>query len=213
MPDCAICQKPLTAPELRLNRAWHFDCEVCEICGDRDGIENNSTRIEKCLTDGAPISHVTCLKTKLFADFKNNVLPITMAHIQALNEEICGFFPAINPETADVTLLYNVLVKIQELATNVSTCLSATKDKLLIREARTFDHEQRQKAATRKAEQFESEKERLAAQAKTEMFKAERENPALRHRRKAIEGFMAIGMSEEQAKAMVDKQQGKEPIQ
>lgn len=209
--DCLICKKPLFEPEEKLNRKWHFDCEKCSICQND---MPNSDRILQCLKDEQPVSHTTCLKTKLFQDFKTQTLPLTKSHIDALNTEINSFFPAVDSSTADVQILYDLLISLQECASNVSYALSLTKDKLLIRESQQFNHEVRVKQAKERAEKIESETEKLARQEKTAMFAAERadETGMLRMRRKAIEGFIAIGMSKEQAEALVlaQEQKGKQ---
>jgi len=206
--DCLICNKPLFEPEEKLNRRWHYDCEKCQICGNE---MPNSDRILACLKDGQPVSHTTCLKTKLFSDFKTQTLPLTKSHIDALNDEINSFFPAVNSTTADVQILYDLLISLQETASNVSYALSLTKDKLLIRESQQFNHQVKEKREKERVEKIETETATLAKQEKSAMYKAEREDETgmLRIRRKAIEGFMAIGLSKEMAEQMVLAQEVK----
>jgi hypothetical protein len=86
--------------------------------------------------------------------------------------------------------------------------MKLTKDKLAIRDSQRYANEVQTKTKEARAKQTELETEKIAKQARTEQLKKEREDPKLRLRRKAIEGFMAMGLSEEMAVQMVD-QQGK----
>lgn len=202
--NCLICQLPLFEAEVRLQRSWHFDCEKCQICGE-EGLAPE--QIAKCLADSQPVAHTICLKTKLFADFKNNVVPITKSHIDALNAEINSFYPQVNPNPEDVQLLFALLTSLQETATNVSHALNLTKDKLLIRESRNYDHQVKQKQAEIRQAKLETQIEKLEREKRSEQLKAERENPMLRNRRKAIEGLMAIGYSKDEAEAEMRRQE------
>lgn len=206
--DCAICHQPLSDGELSLSRRWHFDCQRCAICGSD---LPNFAQIEKCLDAQRPVSHDTCHKTQLFQDFKHKVLPLRQEHIFALNEEILQFYPAVEPTSTDISLLYDCLMKLQETATNISWALGLTKDKLRISEIQNFNHQQKEKQKIERAHAVETETEKLGKQAKAEMFKAERENPQLRARRKAIEAYTALGIPEAQAIELIDK--GKEKVQ
>jgi len=206
--NCMICHRPLHEPEEKLDRIYHFDCEKCQICGEE---LKDTDRIMWCLTEKQVVSHPTCHKTRLFADFKAKTLPLTKSHIDALNAEINSFFPAVRSSTSDVQVLYDLLISLQECASNVSYALSLTKDKLLIRESQEFNHQIKEKQKQERAERVETEKETLARQEKSAMYKAEREDESgmLRIRRKAIEGFMAIGLTREVAEQMVTAQENK----
>lgn len=205
-PPCCICGFPLFDPEVRLNRQWHFDCNKCQICGEGPLAEE---QIVKCLNDKQPVSHTICLKQKLFEDFKNQVIPVTKSHVDALNSEINRFFPAVSPSATDAKMLFDLLVTLQETASNVSAALNLTKDKLLIRESKDFAEKTRAKRAEEAQAKLETEIEKLERQKRTDMFKAERDNPMLRHRRKAIEGYMAMGFSETEAEEAVRKAEQK----
>lgn len=201
--DCIICQQPLGDAELACNKTWHFACERCEFCKEPMPAPD---RIADQIARGIPVSHDTCRKTKLFSDFKNTGLPLSIQHVKLLNEQICDFFPAVDPDRTDVSVLFDTLTALQECAKNVSYALGLTKEKIQIKESRNFNHEQVQKKQAEKAVKVAKETEKIAAQERSEMFKAERENPQLRHRRKAIEGFLAMGLTQEQAEKMVDGQ-------
>lgn len=204
MKSCAICSEPLSADEERLNAQWHFACEKCHYC---ESPMPSPDQIQKCLTKGIPPSHDTCHYNHIYEQFKSKDFVVGIQHIQYLNTQICEFWPAVDPSTTDIALIQDGLIKIQELAKNMSWILGLSKEKILIKESRLYQQLTTERKEKIKTEQFESEKEKLARQQKSEQLKAEREDPALRTRRKAAEGYAQImGLSIEQAYAFLDSQ-------
>lgn len=200
MSDCRICHLPLSAGELSLNRTWHFDCQRCTFCNESLPAPD---LIEKQLDAGLAVGHDTCRKTKAFQDFKAKKLPLSLEMLTALNDELVSFFPAVNPDSSDIDLLYKLMLRMQEITVNVNWVLNLTKDKVRIRESQSYNNQLEEKTRQVKEAKRAEQVETLARQEKQEQLAKERENPKLRNRRKAVEGFVAMGFTREQAEQMV----------
>lgn len=198
--NCLICAAPLGDPELHCSKLWHFACEACHFCKEP---MPHPEKIAKQLSDGIPPSHDICRTQAAFRDFRDKKLPIETMHIQALNDAMVSFYPAMDPEAADTEILFQFLVKCQELTKNVSYILSLTKDKLAIKNKDHFNHFQEEKKRLEREKKFVEQTETIGKQERTAMFAAERDNPKLKARRKAVDGYVAMGLSREQAEAAV----------
>jgi len=194
-PLCLICKLPLGPEE---TKAWHFDCEVCSECGQP--LHNSNKLIWDCLNSGIPVADITCRNKLKIQEIRNKVFPATLEHLRAFNDQILSIKHEVNPTDEDLKQLYDVLHELQDAASSVSILLSLTKDKIRIES----NVEYTEKVKTERRQNSETaalEENKKAAR------QAERENPALRDRRKAIEGIMkTFGFSLEAATAMLDAQ-------
>ena len=194
-PLCLICKLPLGPEE---TKAWHFDCEVCSECGQP--LHNSNKLIWDCLNSGIPVADITCRNKTKIREIREKIFPATIEHLKAFNNQILTIRAEVNPQEDDLKQLYDVLHELQDAASSISILLSLTKDKIRIESNIEYTEkvktERREKATT----DAEENNKKVARQ-------AERENPALRDRRKAIEGIMkTFGFSLEAATAMIEAQ-------
>lgn len=213
IPPCAICQQPMSADELNLNRHYHFDCEVCTVCGQ--SMSGANTQIQNCIDHGSAVGHTVCLERGAIADLRNKIVPITREAVQNLNNQILTMRYSVTPPTSDITLLSGILQDLQECAANVSWVLKLTKDKIKIDEIREYDTVVKErKSVERKAKAIVAVKEQATAE-RSAMLQAERVNPWLRARRKSVEAVISIyNCSLQEAEEQVDagfRAQGKDP--
>ena len=194
-PACLICKLPLGPEE---TKAWHYDCEECTMCGQP--LHNSNKLIWDCLNSGIPVADITCRNKTKIREIREKIFPATIEHLKAFNNQILTIRAEVNPQEEDLKQLYDVLHELQDAASSISILLSLTKDKIRIESSVEYTEkvktERRQNSETAALE----ENKKAARQ-------AERENPALRDRRKAIEGIMkTFGFSLEAATAMLDAQ-------
>jgi len=197
-PLCLICKLPLGPEE---TKAWHFDCEECAECGQP--LHNSNKLIWDCLNSGIPVADITCRNKTKIREIREKIFPATIEHLKAFNNQILTIRAEVNPQEEDLKQLYDVLHELQDAASSISILLSLTKDKIRIESSVEYTEkvktERRQNSETAALE----ENKKAARQ-------AERENPALRDRRKAIEGIMkTFGFSLEAATAMIEAQSTK----
>lgn len=197
-PLCKICQLPLGPEE---TKAWHYDCEECTMCGQP--LHNSNKLIWDCLNSGIPVADITCRNKTKIQEIREKIFPATIEHLRAFNAMILTIRSEVNPSESDLKQLYDVLHELQDGASSISILLSLTKDKIRIES----NVEYTEKVKTERRQNSEAaaidENKKAARQ-------AERENPALRDRRKAIEGIMkTFGFSLEAATAMIEAQSTK----
>ncbi len=206
---CLICSQPLSD----LRQSWHEECEVCQIC---NAPMHHATKvIQKCIDDGGPIAHLGCYHKQTIANLKNQKIPATIRDLTVLNAEILTMAHIVNPDQTDYAALHSMHMAAKDLAIAVGFILDLTKDKIKIDNIRDYDEKTKAEKKV-KAEQSirtaESDQEKIERSAK---LAAERENPALRDKRKAIEGFIkGFGLTIEAATAMVEesmRKAGKDP--
>jgi len=202
---CLLCGEELSADEVSRRRAWHESCNKCPVCAHGPLDED---MLIKQLATGSPIGHTGCLESLAMRDLKDKTIQMRLEQIELLNREITTQWK-IEPSLEDTEKLYKVLIRLQEAAANVSIVLGRTKEKIMVREA--SDYRQKTKAER----EAEKETARSAAQAeidkakKQEILSAERENPALKLKRKALEGLMSIGLTKEQAEVQIAAMEAK----
>ena len=192
---CKICKLPLGPEE---TKAWHFDCEECTMCGQP--LHNSNKLIWDCINSNIPVADITCRNKTKIREIRDKIFPATIEHLRAFNAMILTIRSEVNPQEEDLKQLYDVLHELQDGASSISILLSLTKDKIRIES----NVEYTEKVKTERRQNSETaalEENKKAAR------QAERENPALRDRRKAIEGIMkTFGFSLEAATAMLDAQ-------
>ena len=148
------------------------------------------------------ISHFACRERVLLSEIKDKSIPVTKAHCDLLNGQILRFVD-VPPNKDDIEQLSDLLRTVTELAANVSFVFSHISQRVKIKDLRKGQEE----IARRDGE---SKLAARAEEARKIQRQTERANPAIRDRRKAIEGFRALGLSEEQAIAAVDKMRATE---
>ncbi len=176
--------------------------------------------IEKCISDAAPgekplIAHLGCFHKATIASLKAHKIPLTVRDLKVLNDEILTMRHIVNPDETDYASLHELFSAARDLAAAIGFVMDLTKDKIKIDNIRDYDEKTKAEKKI-KAEQSirtaESDQEKIERSAK---LAAERENPALRDKRKAIEGFIkGFGLSLDAATAMVEesmRKAGKDP--
>ncbi len=204
-PPCQVCKSQLSDGEFNLGRDWHFDCEKCQICNEP---MPNPERIRKCLDSHIPVSHITCHQTAAIEQLRTERIPVTNDMLDAMNVAILTMRHTWEPPTADITLLFEHLKKIQEYAASVSWLLKLTRDKIKIDDIAKYEVVTKERKKAKAAEAAIEQVDEIRSAERAAMLAAERENPALRDRRKAIEGTLRAmpWMSREQVEAMLDQQ-------
>lgn len=201
--NCLLCNLPLGELELSLNNKWHKapkDCQVCHYCKEpvtfdmaEKAIKDCDAQIGTCISEY--LYHQPCHEKALGERFKNKDLPIVQEQLDLLNKFLLSQRSEI-PLTLEE--LYPLLRDLQQCAANVSIALNRKKDKLKIKDAAAYREHVEIRKENNKLETraIEEKKTRLAS---------ERADPALRNKRKALEGLIAMGLSKEQAEAMLAK--------
>jgi uncharacterized protein YdiU (UPF0061 family) len=165
--------------------------------------------IEKCLSVNLPVAHPVCSDREAIEKIRTETIPITKAYVLALNNQIITMRHTVRPPITDIALLSDILNVLQECARDVSWVLKQTRDKISIEDSQEYAEKIK---TERKLKAIESEAASVREQKTAErsaQLAAERDNPALRDRRKAIEGIMkTFGFTLEAATAMLDKQVG-----
>ncbi len=208
-PLCRICQKPLP-PGRNL---WHEECEFCQIC---NAPMHHATKvIQKCLDDGGPIAHLGCFHKATIKALKDHKVPILVRDITVMNEEILTMMHIVDPDMTDYATLHSYFCALRDSAIAVGHVLDCTKEKIKIvdrNQTEEWVKEKKKERAERQAVDSETEQQKVERSA---MLAKERENPALRDKRKAIEGFMkGFGLTLEAATAAVEesmRKAGKDP--
>lgn len=201
--NCLLCNLPLgefeLASEGRLK--WHSACQVCHYCKEPVTFDMAEKTIKDCDAQvGTCISeylyHQPCHEKALGERFKNKDFPIVQEQLDLLNKFLLSQRSEI-PLTLEE--LYPLLRDLQQCAANVSIALNRKKDKLKIKDAAAYREHVEIRKENNKLETraIEEKKTRLAS---------ERADPALRNKRKALEGLIAMGLSKDQAEAMLAKQ-------
>ena len=199
-PLCLICKLPLGPEE---TKAWHFDCEECTECGQP--LHNSNKLIWDCLNSGIPVADITCRNKGKILEIRNKLFPATLEHLRAFNDQILSIKHEVNPTDGDLKQLYDVLHELQDAASSISILLSCTKDKIRIESNIEYTEKVKTERREKAAVDAEDNNRKVVRQ-------AERENPALRDRRKAIEGIMkTFGFSLEAATAMIAAQAQAQP--
>lgn len=195
--NCQICNELLTPAELNLSRAWHFECAKCQIC-NAEGLQDD--RIELCLRDKIPVSHLGCWQHKVTLDIRNKAIVITKSHLKEINRlMIPSEWRLAEVEQGDIDKMMELIKLATSVAVNVSQCLGAAKERMQGAATETYRREQTEKRETERAAQRETEADKARRA-------AERANPELRTKRKAIESLMnSYGLTAEAAEALLQK--------
>jgi hypothetical protein len=197
---CLLCGEELSADEISRHRAWHEACNKCPVC--RHGPLDEDMLIKQLAT-GAPIGHTGCLESLAMRDLKDKTIQMRLEQIESLNRELTTQWK-VEPLLEDTEKLYKVLIRLQEAAANASIILGRTKEKIMVREASDY------RTKTKAEREQEKETARVSAQVEIDKSKrqaelaAERLDPAIKLRRKAIEGWVKSGMTLLDAENMVD---------
>ncbi len=198
LTTCLICKLPLGPEE---TKAWHFDCEECTECGQP--LHNSNKLIWDCLNSGIPVADITCRNKIKIREIRDKVFPATLEHLRAFNDQILSVKHEVSPTDGDLKQLYDVLHELQDAASSISILLSLTKDKIRIES--NIEYTEKVKTERRQSSEAAAIDENKKA-----IRQAERENPALRDKRKAIDGIMkTFGFSLEAATAMIEAQSPK----
>ena len=199
VPSCPICHNPLGSIELNLGHSWHLDCMKCQYCG---GSALPFERVAACLEQGISISHAPCADKQVFNQLREKKLPILKQYLSAVNNDILKVRTSLLPDS-DILAIQELLVNLKETAVNVSWILKQVRTNISIKDSEEFT----EKIRTEKKVKADVE---AISQERKNVIAAERADPALRDRRKAIEGLVkGLGISLEAATAMIDSQ--KEP--
>lgn len=202
---CLLCGEELTLDEIARHRPWHEKCNVCPVCSHGPLDEDMLIRQ---LASGAGFGHTGCLDSQAMRDLKDKTLVMRLEQIESLNREITTQW-RVEPNIQDIEKLYKLLTRLQEAAANTSIVLGRTKEKIMVREA--SDYRQKTKAEREQ----EKEQKTILAQAEIDKTKrqaelaAERLDPAIKLKRKALEGLMAIGLSREAAELQIAQMESK----
>ena len=188
-PCCLLCHTELGSLEIECSQTTHYDCRKCSECHK----DVNQEMVEAALTAQRLPIHTECEDRKKLTEFRNDELPLTQRHLDALNKYIL----ARRPEN-DLTLesMYSLLRDLQQAAANVSIAIKRQKDKIHIADAEQYRaHVEIETENTKQAKRVEQDKKiRL---------QNERQNPQLRDRRKAVDGMIALGITREAAESMI----------
>lgn len=191
---CKICEKELGPLELQAALPFHFDCRKCTFCQQEIP---NTELCEKSLLEFGEILHSQCAERKLWSEFQKTDVPLGQSHINLINKKICGLREAL--DLSNLEIFYSLLRDLQQCAANVKVLIDRTKDRQKVEIAKEY----REKVT----EQKKTERERTRIEEERRiMLQSERDNPALRDRRKAIEGLMKLGIAREAAEKMVPTQ-------
>ena len=206
LTNCLICGQPLSEGEASINRHWHLDCEVCQFCGN--DLHHSNTRIQQYLDSKVAVSHLVCASKDKIREIREKIIPYTIEHLQSVNNLILTMRHEVNPQETDLKQLYDILHEAQDLASNASILISATKDKIRIESSIEYTEKVKTERRAKAADDAEDNNKKALRQ-------AERENPWLRDKRKAIQGVVTgFGFSLEAATTMIEEQmrkQGKDP--
>lgn len=200
---CPLCLQPLDTFEIEHNHKWHKACQVCKYCKH----ETTHEHVEKLIgnwSEESPVMlshslyHSPCHEKQLMAEFRDDKLPLVQEHLDVLNK----FLLSVNEEIPlTLECLYPLLRNLQQAAANVSIAIARKRDKIRISEAEVY------RAKTKEQKEAEKLETRKVEAAKIQRVN-EKTDPALRAKRKAIEGLMtAFKMSEAAAIAMIEAQQ------
>ncbi len=206
LPNCQICSQPLSEGEHTLNRRWHFDCEVCQICKD---YFPNPGRIQECLDKSIAISHITCYQTAAIQDIRDNLIPVTQRMLDAANDQILTMRHTFKPPTSDIALLQGYLNVLVDAAKNVSWLLGTTKDKIRIDTLSDYAETEKKERKVRAEKSEIEQKVKIKSDERSLALAAERadETGLLRAKRKATEALAAAmpWLSPEQIAVMVSQ--------
>jgi hypothetical protein len=172
--------------------------QTCAFCNEEI---TNPDLIANCEREKRPLSHTPCYEQHLEQEIKGKVIPLTQEHLDYLNSQVLN---QRLPFKIELEVLYPLLRSLQQTAANVSIAISRQKDELKIGAVKEYRERQEYKKEIDK-EAVRIEEERKATLA------AERADPVLKLKRKAIEGFMKIGMTREAAERMVAGSEGQKP--
>lgn len=210
--ECEICHKHLEPYLISLSRHWHDECQVCTECQQPITID----MVERALLGKATLEHLPCRDKRLERELLTKEVVVTQAHLDFLNkirlmswadkeQDIAGNsqtteqqFRALKIHEMDLDTLYKFLSKYQTVAALVSIVIAQKKDSQLKKASSDY----REKTAYEK--QIERDKTR-SEEAKKLQLQKEREDPALRTRRKAIEGLKKTfpGFTDQQIEDML----------
>jgi hypothetical protein len=200
VPQCPICHLPLGPIEINLNRRWHFDCQVCTICKQ----QISPDIIEKSITDGRAIAHPVCSEVQTIAELKTHKIPATIAYLESVNNEILILKHDMNPTTGDISLISEMLTKMQETCANVSWMLKLERDKISIQASQEYSDKVKAERKVKAAQSQKAAIEDAEKQAKQALRKLEKENPALKAYNETIKSLRGLygDKAEEMAAAM-----------
>ena len=132
-----------------------------------------------------------------------------------MNYQILTMCHIVEPDQTDYSTLHSLFCSLRDSAIAVGHVLDLTKDKIRIvsrDESEEYIKVKKKERAEKQASESQTEQQKIERSAK---LAAERENPALRDKRKAIEGFVkTFGLSLEVATAAVEesmRKAGKDP--
>lgn len=209
--NCLLCNLPLGEFELSTEGRvkWHTGCQVCHYCKEPVAHELAEKAIKDCESvigtelPSESLYHQPCHERALGERFKNKDLPIVQVQLDLLNKFLLSQRGEI-PLTLEE--LYPLLRDLQQCAANVSIALNRKKDKLKIKDAAAYRETVEIRKENNKLETrlVEEKKARLAS---------ERANPKLRAERKAIEGWITMGMSKEVAEKLIADAKAKQSVQ
>lgn len=188
---CPICATELGPLELQGNKRFHFACRYCVEC--KAEIPNDEI-CEKSFEEHGSIMHSGCAERRHWSDFQRKDVPFVQSHVNLINQKICTMRRPLALDNLEQ--FYSLLRDLQQCAANVKVLIDRTKDRNRVQDAKEYrEKTDLQKQAERRKSLLEETKKIQLAE--------ERANPALRDRRKAIAGLVALGMSQDQAEAMV----------
>jgi septum formation inhibitor MinC len=135
---------------------------------------------------------------------KQKKIPVSKAHIDAMNDEILILHQDMNPTTSDISELSDYLASLHTHAANVSWLLKLEKAKIDIQASQEYSIKIKAERKVKAEASVEKAKDEAAKLEKQLQRKAEKENPALLNYRKTIESLRGLygAKAEEMAEAM-----------
>jgi hypothetical protein len=188
--NCLLCKQELGALEIECNQTTHYDCRKCSLCESPVA----ESLVLHAIEHGVLPEHESCREKELLKAFYNEELPLTQAHLDKLNKWLLSKRHVEQEPTLE--FWYSLLRDMQQVSVNVAIALKRAKDKITIKDTEQY------RAHVEIASENAKQSKRLDEEKKIRL-QQERDNPAIRNRRKAVEGMMAMGLSREVAESMV----------
>lgn len=209
---CKVCELELGFLELQARLSYHFDCCICEHCGH----EITREIMMRWVLDKGPRAHSTCHETYMQAEISKRPVEITQGMLDYLNNwrltpDLTRSI-AENQSRAEVATrknavdmnheeLYVYLKMAQAVTAVVSVIISENKSSAEVKLRRETWEKEREKRSKDLVE--DAQETRLSQQAQVEKKRDKKLLSKQTPEGKLLNSFLKMGMTLEQAKAMM----------
>lgn len=209
---CKVCSLTLGPLEIQARLSYHFDCQVCEHCSN--GIAREI--MMRWVNDNGPRAHSTCHETFMQNEIAKRPVTITQGMLDYLNawrltpnltqsivenQRDAELATRKNAKDMNHEELYVFLKKMQAATAVISVIISENKQSAEVKLRRDEWEKEREKRS--KDLVADAQETRISQQAQVEKKRDKKLLTKQTPEGKLLNSFLKMGMSLEQAKAML----------